>query len=292
VREDGHIPVGIDDGLDPEEISKEWLDQVIGSRIRRKIEGVRLNQIAIDPEKGNRVIYVVHIPQSMRAPHQAWDNKFYKRRNFSCEPMEEYEVRDAYMREEAPDVTLDMFFRRVSARIDGFRLSLVNPETMHGLEINGVVRNEGGGLVEYVAMILWFDARLFPETSKPNIELRPLKMKFEGEPSEEVEVLRADIKWGGPSKMPLFKTVEYRLLEEDLSIHFKHPWLEDENSPFILWEARAPRMHPARGFLRLRIEDGSAVLKKEKVPTVIQVSQEDRGRDFLGKPDLSLDSDI
>lgn len=292
MREDGHVPVGIDDGLDPEEISKEWLEQVIGSRIQRKIEGVRINQIPTDSEKGNRVIYVVHIPQSMRAPHQAWDNKFYKRRNFSSEPMEEYEVRDAYMREEAPDVTLDLFFRRHSARIDKFRLSLVNPETMHGLEINGVLTNEGGGLVEYVAITLYFDARLFPNSSKPNMELRPLKMEFEGEPSEEVDVLRADIRWGGPSKMPLFKTVEYRLLEEDLSIHFKHPWLEEEKSPFILWEARTPRMQPAQGFLRLRIEDGSAMLKKEKVPTVIEITQEGRDRDFLRTPDLSLDSEL
>jgi hypothetical protein len=291
VKEDGHIPVEIDDGLDPEEISKEWLDQVIGSRIRRKIEGVRISQIAIDPKMGNRVIYVVHIPQSMRAPHQAWDNKFYKRRNFSCEPMEEYEVRDAYMREEAPDVTLDLFFRRFSAKIEGFPVSLVSPDIMQSLEINGVLRNEGGGQVEYVAITLWFDARLFPETSKPNIEFRPLKLKFEDEPSE-VDVLRADIKWGGPSKMPLFKTVEYRLLEKDLSIHFKHPWLQDENSPFILWEARAPRMQPAQGFLRLRIEDGSAVLKKEKMPVIAEITQEDRGRDFLGIPDLSLESDL
>ena len=292
MREDGHVPVKIDDGLDPKEISKEWLEQVIGSRIQRKIDGVRIDQIAIESEKVNRVIYVVHIPQSMRAPHQAWDKKFYKRRNFSSEPMEEYEVRDAYMREEAPDVTLDMFFRRHSARIDKFRLSLVNPETMHGLEINGVLRNEGGGLVEYVAITLWFDARLFPETSKPNMEFRPLKMKFEGEPSEEVDVLRADINWGGPSKMPLFKTVEYRLLEKDLSIHFLHPWLEDENSPFILWEARAPRMQLAQGFLRIRIEDGSAVLKKEGLPTIIEITQEGRDRDILRTPDLSLDSEL
>lgn len=292
VREDKHVPVGIDGGLDPKDIGKEWLEQVIGSRIQRKIEGVRINQIAIGPNKGNRVIYVVHIPQSMRAPHQAWDNKFYKRRNFSSEPMEEYEIRDAYMREEAPDVTLDLFFRRFRARIDGFRMSLVNPETMHSLEINGVLRNEGGGQVEYVAITLDFDSRLFPETSEPEIELRPLTIEFEGEQSEKVDILRADIKWGGTSKMPLFKTVEYRLLENDLSVHFKHPWLEDENSPFILWEARAPRMQPAQGFLRLRIENGSAVLKKEKVPTIVEITQEDRGRDFLGKPDLSIESDL
>lgn len=290
VREDGHIPIEIDEGSDPNTISKEWLEQVIDSRIHRKIEDVRINQIPIESERGNRVLYVVHVPQSMRAPHQASDMRFYTRRNFRSEPMEEYEIRDSYMREEAPDVTLDMFFRRFGARIDGFRLSLVNPETLHNLEINGVLRNEGGGLVEYAAVALWFDARLISEESRKDPAFRPLKIRFEETEEREVDVFRLDINWGGPSKMPLFKTVEYRLLEKDLPIHFKAPWLEEADAPFVLWDAKAPRMEPAHGFLRFRIEDDTAVLKSEEVPVLSEVTQDGRNREILKTPDLSLDS--
>ena len=292
VREDGHIPQEIDDGVDPNTITKEWLEQVIGSRIHRKIEGVRINQVPIDSDSESGIVYVVWVPQSMRAPHQASDKKFYKRRNFSSEPMEEYEIRDAYMREEAPDLALDFSFRRFGARIKGFPLSLVNPDILHTLEINGVLRNEGGGQVEFAAITLWLDSRLSPEMPQKNLEFRPLKARFEESGEEDVDVLRADINWGGPSRMPLFKTVEYRLLEEDLRIHFKHPWLENADSPFILWEVRAPRMEPAKGFLRFRIEDSCAVLRPEETPTFVTVTQDGRNRDFLRTPDLSLDSSL
>src|SRR2546428_396521 len=37
VLENGHVPVSIDRGYDPFDISKEWLEQVINSRIQRRI---------------------------------------------------------------------------------------------------------------------------------------------------------------------------------------------------------------------------------------------------------------
>ena len=43
--ENGHIATTLDQGFDPNIISKEWLEQVINSRIQRKIEGIRINQI-------------------------------------------------------------------------------------------------------------------------------------------------------------------------------------------------------------------------------------------------------
>ena len=68
IEEQKHVPVKIDDGVDPNEISKEWLEQVISSRIQRKIDNIRIHQIPIND---SNVAYVVEIPQSSRAPHQA-----------------------------------------------------------------------------------------------------------------------------------------------------------------------------------------------------------------------------
>jgi hypothetical protein len=59
VEENGHIPTAIDGGFDPYDISKEWLDQVINSRIQRRIEGVVINQIQLSGVKHGRVIYAV-----------------------------------------------------------------------------------------------------------------------------------------------------------------------------------------------------------------------------------------
>src|SRR5688500_10180937 len=43
--EKGHVPIAIDAGYDPNgKITREWLEQVITSRIRQRIPGVRINQ--------------------------------------------------------------------------------------------------------------------------------------------------------------------------------------------------------------------------------------------------------
>lgn len=286
VNEENGFPVAIDEGFNPKEIDKEWLDQVISSRIRRKIEDVKIHEIQLDNSKANRVIYVVYVPQSRRAPHQAWDKKFYTRRNSRSEPMEEYEIRDILMREEAPDIILEMFFRRHGARIERFQLSRINPKLQY-LEINGVVKNEGGGVVQHAVITLYIHAKLIPQnTLDRDSNFRLLKIKFE---DEEEEVYRVDINWDGTSKMPLFKTVEYRLFDEEIIINFKHEWLQEKNSPFIMWEVRAPRMEPNKGFLRLKIEDDFALLKQEDVPSDFTIKQDGRNRDFLQSPDLSLD---
>ncbi|WP_372780327.1 helix-turn-helix domain-containing protein [Priestia aryabhattai] len=103
VAEDGNVPTSIDEGVDPNEITKEWLEQVIGSRIQRRISGIRINPIKLSPPSTN-VIYVIDIPQSNLAPHMAADKKFYKRFNFESIPMEEYEVRDVGNRNARPDL--------------------------------------------------------------------------------------------------------------------------------------------------------------------------------------------
>ncbi|MHA2067224.1 MAG: AlbA family DNA-binding domain-containing protein, partial [Candidatus Thorarchaeota archaeon] len=101
-----HVAIEIDEGYNPKEVTKEWLEQVIYSRIQRNIEGIRINPVWID-EKKEKLIYVVYIPQSERAPHQTSNKKFYIRRNFTISEMEEYEIRDVLGRRTAPKVVLD-----------------------------------------------------------------------------------------------------------------------------------------------------------------------------------------
>jgi hypothetical protein len=93
ILEKGQIPIGLE-GVDPLKTSREWIEQVINSRIQRRIDGIRINQIALTATHPGKVAYVVTIPQSTRAPHMAADNRFYKRFNFQSVPMEEYEVRE------------------------------------------------------------------------------------------------------------------------------------------------------------------------------------------------------
>ncbi len=100
-----HLPEKIDGGVDPSELSREWLEQVINSNIQPVIDGLLIHQVElVKLVKTNpaNVAYVVEIPQSERAPHQASDKKYYKRYNFQSVPMEDYEVKDVMNRVKVP----------------------------------------------------------------------------------------------------------------------------------------------------------------------------------------------
>lgn len=87
-----HLPERIDWVADPN-ISKEWLENVISSRIQPRISG--LDIVVLRSETG--AVFVVDVPQSMTV-HQACDKRYYKRQNFSSVPMEDYEIRDVMNR--------------------------------------------------------------------------------------------------------------------------------------------------------------------------------------------------
>ncbi len=269
-------------GVDRTTVTREWIDQVIHSRIHPKVEGVRINPIP--SEDADRFLYVISIPQSRRGPHQASDKKFYTRRNFLSEPMEEYEIRDVLTRERAPDLTVQFYFRRLGARIHRFKLDWSNPETVHTLELNAALQNRGGGQIQSALVLLYVDQRLAPETSQPAVNHRDLFLVREGG-RNAVRVW--EIQWR-PRGLPLFRGIEYLLLDQELQVHFKSPWLEGPGPPFILWEARAPSMEPKSGFARLVREGDSVTIKPESTLPSFELERESAGRDFMREPDRAL----
>ena len=106
IEDKKHRPHELDEGYDTADISKEWLDQVIHSRIRPRIDNLIINPVELATMNPDRVAYVVSIPQSDRAPHQASDKRYYKRFNFHSVAMEDYEVRDVMFRQRTPRVEI------------------------------------------------------------------------------------------------------------------------------------------------------------------------------------------
>jgi predicted HTH transcriptional regulator len=58
--------------IDPTKCPKEWLEQVINSRVQPRIHGVLINPVELDSPHLGQYAYVVCIPQSETA-HQASD---------------------------------------------------------------------------------------------------------------------------------------------------------------------------------------------------------------------------
>jgi predicted HTH transcriptional regulator len=81
VVEVNNLPTAVDQGYDPSELTREWIEQVINSSIQRRVDGVRIEQVPLNKNSPGQVAYVVAVAQSRRAPHMATDHVFYKRFN-------------------------------------------------------------------------------------------------------------------------------------------------------------------------------------------------------------------
>jgi len=136
MEEDKTLRLELDEGFDiNDRINKEWLENVIYSRISPKIDGIFINPIEIN---NGKVIYVVVIPQSTTA-HMAGNYRYYKRRNFKSEPMEDYEVRDVMNRQNRPNLQIRLTAPR--------EISIENSYIFRVL-----VRNTGEIMVKYFAV--------------------------------------------------------------------------------------------------------------------------------------------
>lgn len=121
--------------------TKEWLEQVINSRIQKRIQDFTIHPIRFDNDP-RQTVYVVKVPQSSAAPHMASDGRFYKRYNFQTVRMEEYEVRELYNRKAKTDLYIeDVLVKNFSSKTDSGKLVKLE----YGL--NFQIRN-GSGRIE------------------------------------------------------------------------------------------------------------------------------------------------
>ncbi len=93
--------------IDPKQTSKEWLEQVINSRIQPRILGIVINPVELKTKAPGKFVYVVAVPESSTA-HQASDKRYYRRFNFQSVAMEDYEIRQAMNRASRPAYKLQL----------------------------------------------------------------------------------------------------------------------------------------------------------------------------------------
>ncbi len=87
---------------DPAVCWKERFEDLLGG-IHPPIPGVTIEQVEVKNPPG--ICFVVTVPQGATA-HQASDKRYYRRRNFKAEPMDDWEVRDVMNRASHPNLRL------------------------------------------------------------------------------------------------------------------------------------------------------------------------------------------
>lgn len=214
IVENGHVPTNLDIGFDRSAFTKEWLEQVINSRIQRRVDGIVINEVELSTTAPGRVAFVVAIPQSARAPHQAHDKRFYKRFNFESVPMEEYEVRDTSRRGEVPDISVSF-----AAQIGGSTTTQGSDTPLLSIAITATIRNDSPTPAEYCVITVFVDKRL----------------AMSGSPSEFRKVAAQQLSLGGAiidcdclhmnyaihGKLPIFQGANFTLF--DLPIRVSPP---------------------------------------------------------------------
>jgi Putative DNA-binding domain len=104
MTEQNHLPAGLDAGLDRSQFPGIWFEQVIQQNVSPQIDGLRINEVPLDPTR-RRIAVVVTVPAAQgRAPHQAKDGRYYRRHNFSNLIMNDSEVRDTMRRATTPEL--------------------------------------------------------------------------------------------------------------------------------------------------------------------------------------------
>lgn len=205
VEEIDHLPKAIDAGSDPTTITREWIEQVIGSLIQPRIQGLQIKPIPLS--KGG-MAYVLDIPQATSfAPHQASDNKYYRRHNFASVPMEDYEVKDALRRSTIgePFVTFDW-------RKDHGWLGL---DARANLSV--YLGNRSPEPVIYAVVTIYIDKRLFDgDLNVEGYTLRSDLSILKGEDTHSVVVYERNIM--PTAHMPLFREQSWLAFKLSLSV--------------------------------------------------------------------------
>jgi len=127
--------------VDGNEFTKEWLEQVINSKINQRIKGIEIIPVRFD-NSVSKTVFVVRVPRSSNAPHMCSDHRFYRRFNFSSVPMEEYEVRDLFNRRSPSSMSI-LNFRAYHAEAEKTKQMPKTPEDYAEWSFAATVGNNG-----------------------------------------------------------------------------------------------------------------------------------------------------
>lgn len=159
IKESNHVAARFET-VDSRRFNHEWLEKVIRNNVSPEIEGLTIRMIDIGPEPHD-VALVVSVPAAVsNAPHQAKvDQKYYRRHNFSADPMADYEIREAMRRQIQPELQV-----KFTCRMERYPGA---PGRSNRLYIEPMVENLSSEPALYTVLTVLYDQRLSPTSSPP-----------------------------------------------------------------------------------------------------------------------------
>lgn len=139
-------PSKLDDCVTDPKITREWIEQILNSKVQPRMDGFRIERV--DMESG-KFGYVISVQQSQNGPHQAPDGKYYKRFNLQSVPMHDYEIRDIMRRATTPRPYVEFSFSGSDRTHFDYK---ANEEFSKPVLLSGMLGNQSPQPVHY-AMI-------------------------------------------------------------------------------------------------------------------------------------------
>lgn len=234
MNEETHKPTGFDEGYDPGNISKEWLEQVLQGNIRPRIPGILINSVDLTATRPGKVAYVVTVPKGKTA-HQSADLKYYKRFNFESVAMYDHEIRDIMARFTYPLVSPTFTTTRISRVTQKYKLNIV-------------LQNQGATCARDVKLV-FFWPRPFPHECGGGFSQRIITGRITI-PSRAIE----NVELSARLNHPIFPEDEFRLTDEASRFHFIFELGEStldlitaNLNPQLVWKIYADDMPPQSG---------------------------------------------
>lgn len=104
----------------------ERIEQIISSKIFRKIENVNVKKVLSDDK--TKFVIVIEIPKSDTAPHQihkdSKQRRYYKRHGSITEQMEHYEIEDLFFKRKKP--VLEIHLNPLKSKNPAFEIDMQN----------------------------------------------------------------------------------------------------------------------------------------------------------------------
>ena len=225
--------------VDRKEHSKEWLDQICAG-IQPPVEGLEIQSIQLSSAP-NHVAYVVIIPASTTA-HQAIDGRYYQRRNFITEWMEDYQIRDVMNRRSHPIIDLVAVIEcdmRTPEGLPGVPLRFPgrdsSPYPDHWLNIDAI--NRGGAIAQIVVGSITLPDWLVEGKQGE----RETEIRFDNHiPQNTGAYNYGHAVRGNPQWIPILPNLSRRLLRFHLPQKFYHWLIEEFTINWIVYCDTAP----------------------------------------------------